>query len=162
MSDLFRVQVESCDGHTALLRLRILALDEVTFPLSPSFAMMLLEDESAPGHERYRAWQRGIYATDEDFDTAAHLVSIRLLEKRGLPREQGEPPAGMTRDDVDASEDPGVLGEALYEIVVDAEGMLGHLDAGDAWGTTAYDEAGNGPIYLGGSEDLTEWRREVG
>jgi hypothetical protein len=162
MSNLFRVHVEARDGHTALLRLRIRHLDEITFPVSPSFVMMLLEDESCPGHERYRAWQRGVYATDEDFDTAAHLVSIRLLEKRGLPREQGEPPAGMTRDDVDESEDPGVLGEALYEIVVDAGGMIGHLEVGDAWGTTAYDEAGNGPIYLGGGGDPTEWRREEG
>ncbi len=160
MSDLFQAHVESRDGSTAHLRLRIASLDEVTFPVSPSFAMMLLEDESAPGHERYRAWKREVYETDEDFDPAAHLVSIRLLEKRGLPREQGEPPAGMTRDDVDASEDPGLLGEALYEIVVDATGMLGHLDVGDAWGTTAYDEAGAGPIYIGGSEDPTEWRRE--
>lgn len=56
----------------------------------------------------------------------------------------------------------GVLGEALYELVVDAPGMLGHFAVGDAWETTAYDEAGDGPIYLGGSEDPTEWRREEG
>ncbi len=86
-------------------------------------------------------------------------MSIRRLEKRGLPREQGEPPAGLNRDDVDDSEDPGVLGEALSEAVVDAEGMLGHLEVGDAWGTTADDEAGDGPLYLGGSGDPTEWRR---
>ncbi len=49
MSDLFRVHVEARDGTTALLRLRILHLDEITFPVSPSFVMMLLEDESAPG-----------------------------------------------------------------------------------------------------------------
>lgn len=159
MSDLFRVHVEARDAHTALLRLRILSLDEITFPVSPSFAMMLLEDESCPGHERYRAWRRGVYDADENFDIAAHLVSIRLVEKRGPPREQGEPPAGMTRDEVDESEDPGVLGEALYEVVVDAEGMLGHFEVGDAWETTAYDEAGDGPIYLGGSGDPTEWRR---
>ena len=160
MSDLFRVHVEACDGRTAQLRLRILHLDEITFPVSPSFAMMLIEDESAPGHARYRAWTREVYKVDEDFSPSDHLVSIRLIEARGLPRVQGEPPAGLTRDEVDDSEDPGVLGEALYEVVVDAQGMLGHLEVGDAWGTTAYDEAGNGPIYLGGSGDPTEWRRE--
>jgi hypothetical protein len=160
MSDLFRVQVEACDGCTARLRLRILSLDEITFPVSPSFVMMLVEDESAPGHARYRAWTRAAYDADEDFSTSSRVVSIQLVEKRGLPRVQGEPPAGLTRDDVDASEDPGVLGEALYEIVTDGPGMLGHFAVGDTWGTTAYDEAGDGPIYLGESGDPTEWRRE--
>ena len=162
MSDLFRVQVESCDGSTAHLRLQILHLDEITFPVNPSFGMMLIEDESAPGYDRYRAWTREVHRTDEHFDPSARLVSIRLLEKRGLPRVQGEPPAGLTRDNVDDSEDPGVLGEALYELVVDAPGMLGHFAVGDMWDTTAYDEAGDGPIYLGGSGDPTEWRREEG
>ena len=159
MSDLFRVHVEACDGCTARLRLRILSLDEITFPVSPSFVTMLIEDMSAPGHARRRAWTRAAYDADESFDPSAHVVSIRLVEVRGLPRVQGEPPAGLTRDDVDNSEDPGVLGEALYEIVTDGPGMLGHFTVGDAWGTTAYDEEGDGPIYLGGSGDPTEWRR---
>jgi hypothetical protein len=63
MSDLFRAQVEARDGSTTLLRLRIIHLDEITFPVSPSFVMMLLEDESAPGHERYRAWKRALRTT---------------------------------------------------------------------------------------------------
>lgn len=160
MSDLFRVHVEACDGTTARLRLRIINLDQVTFPVSRGFAMMLVEDESAPGHDRYRAWLREVSRTDVEFDAWAHLMSVRLIEKRGLPREQGKPPAGLTRDDVDDSDDRGVLGEALYELVVGASGMLGHLTVGDTWGTTAYDVAGKGPFYLGGSGDPTEWRRE--
>ena len=159
MSDLFRVHVEACDGTTARLRLRIINLDQVDFPLSRGFGMMLVADESAPGHARWMAWQNEIAETDAEFDTWAHLTSVRLIETRGLPREQGKPPAGLTRDDVDESEDRGLLGEALYELVVDAPGMLGHLAVGDTWGTTAYDVAGKGSFYRGESGDPTEWRR---
>jgi len=153
------VRVEARSDLTAQLRVQIISLDEVSFPLSRSFAMMLIEDESAPGHAGYRAWSRVACDSDESFDSCAHVVSIRLLEARGLPREHGSPPAGLTRDDVDASADPGILGEALYEIVVDAPGMHDHFEVGAVWGTTAYDEAGNGPLYCGGAEDPKEWRR---
>ena len=45
MSDLFRVEVMGREARSVRLRLRILSLDEVTFPLSPGFARMLIEDE---------------------------------------------------------------------------------------------------------------------
>lgn len=160
MSDLFRVKVEANEGNTVRLRLHIISLDEITFPLSPSFAMMLLEDEGAPGRKRFSRWLWDTIEADEWFNSSDHVVSITLLEHRGLPRAHGEPPAGMTHDDVDASEDPGVLGDALYEIVVDAEGMLAHLEPGDSWGSTAYDEAGHGPLFLGAPGDPTQWRKE--
>ena len=159
MSDLFRIQVESNNGNSARLRVSIVSLDEVTFPLSAAFVMMLLEDEEAPGFARYEAWRRAAVDADERFNGEEHVLSITLLEYRGLPRAQGEPPAGMSLDDVDESDDPGVLGEALYEIVVDADGMLSHLEPGQVWDSTAYDEDGDGPVFLGAPGDPTRWER---
>lgn len=159
MSDLFRVEVMGREARSVRLRLRILSLDEITFPLSPGFARMLIEDEGAPGYARYERWLNARCEIEEFFDAGEHFVAIRLLERRGLPRAQGEPPAGLSREDVDASEDPGLLGEALYEIVVDVEGMLAHLEPGDSWDSTAYDEAGTGPLYLGEPGDPTQWQR---
>ena len=52
-----------------------------------------------------------------------------------------------------------MLGEALYEIEVDVEGMLAHLEPGDSWDSTAYDERGAGPLYLGEPGDPTQWQR---
>lgn len=161
MSDLFRVRVESQDARSVTLRLQIIHRDEVTFPLSPSFAMMLIGDESLASHDDFRRWERARAAEDEWFSSVDHIEAIRLLEARGLPREQGSPPQGLTWDEVDESEDRGLLGEALYEIVVDIDGMLSHLGPGATWGSTAYDEADNGPIYTGQPEDVRAWSRGV-
>lgn len=161
MSDLFLVRVESQAPRSVTLRLSILHRDEVTFPLSPSFAMMLLEDESLASHADFRRWQQAREEEDESFSSVDHIEAIRLLEARGLPREQGEPPRGLTWEQVDESEDQGLLGEALYEIVVDIDGMLSHLSPGVTWTSTAYDEAGEGPFYMGQAEDVRAWSRDV-
>ncbi len=159
MSDLFHVRVEAQNPRSVRLRLQILHRDEITFPLSPSFAMMLLEDESIASHADFERWRRARVDEDEWFASSDHLESIRLLEVRGLPREQGSPPHGLTWDQVDESEDRGLLGEALYEITVDIDGMLSHLGPGTAWESTAYDEAGDGPFYMGQPEDVRVWTR---
>ena len=159
MSDLFSVCVESRDMLSARLRLQIVHRDEVTFPLSPSFVMMLVDDESLDTHRDFRRWESARADADEDWSSGEHLVSIRLLEVRGLPRAQREPPAGLGWDEVDASEDGGLLGEALYEITVDVEGMLAHLTPGMRWRSTAYDEAGRGPIYTGQAGEVQAWSR---
>ena len=160
MSDLFSVRVESREERSILLRLQILHRDEVTFPLSPSFAMMLIADESLDSHSEFRAWQSAREAEDEWFDASAHITAVRLVEVRGLPRKQGEPPAGLTWDQVDESDDRGLLGEALYEIRVDVDGMLSHLKPGASWESTAYDELGSGPLYVGKEDDVREWVKE--
>lgn len=159
MTDLFRVTVEANEGLTVRLRLQIVFLYQFAFPLSPSFASMLIEDEGAPGSERFSQWWFAIIKTNAQFSASHHVVSVTLLEHRGLPRAAGQPPAGMTRDEVDASEDPGVLGEALYEVVVDAEGMLAHLEPGDSWGSAAYDYIDDGPTFFGEPGDPTQWLR---
>jgi hypothetical protein len=159
MSDLFHVRVESQDARSVRLRLQILHRDEITFPLSPGFAMMLLGDESIASHADFRRWERARADEDEWFSSGDHIESVRLLEVRGLPREQGSPPDGLTWDEVDESEDRGLLGEALYEITVDIDGMLSHLAPGTTWESTAYDEAGEGPFYLGQSDDVRAWTR---
>lgn len=160
MSDLFRVRVESQGARSVRLRLQIIHPDEVTFPLSPSFAIMLIEDESMESHDDFERWQSARCDEDEWFYGIDHITSIRLLEVRGLPREQGSPPHGLTWDQVDDSEDRGLLGEALYEITVDIDGMLSHLRPGMTWGSTAYDEAGDGPIYTGQPDDVRAWTRK--
>ncbi len=160
MSDLFSVRVESREERSIRLRLQILHPDEVTFPLSTSFAMMLIEDESLDSHSELRAWQRAREAEDEWFNPSDHITEVRLVEVRGLPREQGEPPAGLTWDQVDESDEKGLLGEALYEIRVDVDGMLSHLKPGTSWNSTAYDELGHGPLYLGNEGDVREWVKE--
>lgn len=157
MSDLFSVTVESREERSVKLRLRIIHRDEVTFPLSRDFAMMLLEEETLDTHDELRAWANARLDEDEQFDSIDHITAVRLLEVRGLPRKSGEPPAGLTWDQVDDSEDRGLLGEALYEIVVDVDGMLAHLKPGMTWDSTAYDELGDGPIYLGHEGDAREW-----
>jgi len=161
MSDLFRVRVESQGPRSVTLRLQILHRDEVTFPLSPSFAMMLIEDESMASHADFKRWKEARADEDEWFSSVDHIKAIRLLEARGLPREQGSPPQGLTWVEVDESEDQGLLGEALYEIVVDIDGMLAHLRSGVTWTSTAYDEAAEGPLYMGGPDDVRAWSRDV-
>jgi hypothetical protein len=160
MSDLFSVRVESREERSIRLRLRIIHRDEVTFPLSPSFAMMLIADESLDSHGELREWQSAREAEDESFNASDHITAVRLVEVRGLPREQGEPPAGLTWDQVDEREEEGLLGKALYEIRVDVDGMLAHLKPGASWSSTAYDEAGDGPLYLGNEGDVREWAKE--
>jgi hypothetical protein len=157
MSDLFSVRVESREERSILLRLQIQSPDEVTFPLSPSFAMMLIADESLDSHSELRAWTSAREDEDEFFNPSDHITAVRLIEVRGLPREQGEPPLGLTWDQVDDSEDKGLLGEALYEIHVDVDGMLAHLKPGASWSSTAYDELSDGPLYLGNEGDAREW-----
>ena len=161
MSDLFLVRVESQDTRSVRLRLQIIHRDEVTFPLSPSFAMMLIGDESMASHDDFSRWEQARVDEDEWFSSDEHIEAVRLLEARGLPREQGSPPHGLTWEQLDESEDQGLLGEALYEIVVDIDGMLSHLSPGAAWKSTAYDEAEQGPIYTGQPEDARAWSRDV-
>jgi hypothetical protein len=157
MSDLFRIQVVALFPRAVHLRLQIIHRDEVTFPLSPSFAMMVIGDESLPSYETFRSWEQARSKEDECFSAQEHLVEIRLLQVRGLPREQGCPPAGHSWEQVDSSEDRGLLGEALYEMKVDLDGMLAHLQPGTTWCSTAYDEAGDGPLYTGHEDDLLFW-----
>lgn len=161
MSDLYTVIVEAQEARAVRLRLRIVHPDEITFPLSPSFARMLLADESMESYGDFRRWERARTAEDEWFNSEDHIQSVTLLEVRGLPRRQSEPPDGMTWEQVDESDDRGLLGEALYEIVVDVDGMLAHLTPGLSWQSTAYDEADEGPLFLGRPGDVRAWVRGV-
>ena len=157
--DLYEARVEDRNAQTVRLRLHIKSLDCVDFPVSRRFALMLLTE--GPGKKRFSAWMN---AQDEELDYAHCVVSVELLEVRNLPREQGKPPAGMTRDDSDEKrkEDPGILGEALLAITVDAPGMLDHWDVGMTWGSTAFDEGYKGPVYDGRLNLAREWRRDPG
>ena len=69
MSDLFLVRVESQDTRSVRLRLQIIHRDEVTFPLSPSFAMMLIGDESMASHDDFSRWEQARVDEDEWFSS---------------------------------------------------------------------------------------------
>jgi hypothetical protein len=159
--DLFKVEVMERSEGRIVMRLRIDSLEEVTFPLSSSFAIMLVDDvtEMPEASSAFSSWVSAQEEKNELFLPRKTITAVRLLEVRGLPRVHGEPPAGMTRDDVDRSTDPGVLGEALYEITTDAPGMFDHLAPGDSWGSSAYDEMGEGPYYTGADGDPRAWER---
>jgi hypothetical protein len=154
-SDIYLVIVEARDDSTVRFRLQITHIHGVSFPLSPSFAMMLIADEGAPGFDAYRRWYEALARENEYFNPLEQVRAVRLFDPRGLPREPGPPPEDAERD----AAAPIVLGEAIYEIVVDAVGMLAHLEPGASWGSTAYDELGTGPEYFGRPEDPMEWER---
>lgn len=159
--DLFKVDVLERSSLRVVMRLRIDSLDEVTFPLSRSFAMMLIDDETElpEASAAFSAWHTVQEERDTSFAASLAITAVRLLEVRGLPRKHGEPPAGMSRADVDDSSDPGVLGEARYEITTDVPGMFDHLKPGDSWGSSAYDEGGEGPLFTGADGDPRAWER---
>lgn len=152
MSDLYKVEVLKRDRRTVELRLDFTRW-QTTVPVSRSFACMLIEDESAPGHADWDRWQNATWAQDENWNLKDHLVRVEVKSAEGLPRgDDGKARRGMDLDD------RGSCGVVTLEIEVDEDGPLDHLVVGHRWGTTAYGKLGD--IYFAGNaDDLRVWRR---
>ncbi len=152
MSDLYDVEVLKREAR--LLRLRLdLSRWETGVPVGPSFACMLLEDESAPGYEAGSRWRIDRCDADVNFNLHDHVVRVEVAVADGLPREAGKPSPGRDLDD------KGGCGFVELEIELDVDGALDHLEVGQRWGTTAYDELDDGVMFGGDVEDPRQWTR---
>lgn len=164
-SDLYSITVVARGEDSVDLKVDIVNTDVVDIPLSPSFAAMVIEDEWAPGAAAYKAWWRAWADRDPWADPSKLYRRIELLELHHLPRAQSRPPPGMTMDEWDAldsiRDDGGrsLLGSGTLRVTVDDPGYLGHLEPGTSWGSTAYDERGEGPTALGATDEPRAWER---
>lgn len=114
-----------------MVRLRLTALAaEGDVPVGPSFARMLIEDESAPKHDQLRAWLSAREEDGEEVDTHEAILRVELRSQEG--------------------------GVAELEIELAVAGVLEHLDVGATWRTTAYDELGDG---RSGAEGRRRWTK---
>lgn len=147
MTDLYQVEVVSRKSKKVRVRLHM-TLQTTSVSIGPSFARMLIEEEARPGHEAYRAWLRKKYEQDEDFDTQSAIARVEVVAFTGLPREPWAQP--------DPGGSPGVVD---LEVSVDDPGMLDHLEPGIRWGSTAFDELGDGTIFTGRTEEERVWKR---
>lgn len=164
VSDLYLVHVVARDVTTVDLRIDIVHPDVVDIPLSPSFVAMVVEDEWGPGAAAFKAWWQAWVAREPAASCRPLYQRVEVLELRNLPREQSEPPPGMTWNEVEAIEDPdqrdAALGQGRLRVTVGDPGLIAHLEPGMRWASTAYDEEDTGPVVRGLAGEITVWLRD--
>lgn len=151
MPELYRVTVVARKAKKLQLQLQPTG-HALSISLGPSFARMLIEDASAPGHAAYLEWLNAKQALDDDFDDQQAIAQVEVI---AAPAEAWPLELAVPFPDDIAS----LLGAVVLEISVDEAGMIAHLAPDATWHSTAFDELNDGTWFRCAPDDVRSWKR---